>query len=29
MEYVISAGIGTMMLLYAVIIVECMRHPEW
>jgi hypothetical protein len=29
MEYAISAGIGTMMLLYAVIIVECMRHPEW
>jgi hypothetical protein len=29
MEYIISGAIGTMMLLYAVIIIECLRHPEW
>jgi len=29
MEYVIFAGLGTMMVLYAVIIIECLRHPEW
>jgi len=29
MEYIISGGIGIMMLLYTVIIVECLRHPEW
>jgi hypothetical protein len=29
MEYVIFAGLGTMVTLYAVIIIECLRHPEW
>jgi len=29
MEYAIFAGLGTMMVLYAVIIIECLRHPEW
>ena len=29
MEYAILAGVSAMMLLYAVIIVECLRHPEW
>jgi hypothetical protein len=29
MEYVILAAVGTMVLLYGVIIIECLRHPEW
>ena len=29
MEYLILVGVGAMMLLYAVIIVECLKHPEW
>jgi len=29
MEYAILAAVGTMMVLYAVIIVECLRNPEW
>jgi hypothetical protein len=29
MEYAILAGVGAMMALYAVIIVECLHHPEW
>jgi hypothetical protein len=29
MEYLILAGVGGMILLYAVIIVECIKHPEW
>ncbi len=29
MEYLILAGVGAMLLLYVVIIVECLRHPEW
>jgi hypothetical protein len=29
MEYVILAAVGTMMLLYTAIIVECLRNPEW
>ena len=29
MEYLVLAGVGAMMLLYTVIIVECIKHPEW
>ncbi len=29
MQYLILSGVGTMIILYAVIIVECLRHPEW
>lgn len=29
MHYLILAGVGGMMILYAVIIFECLRHPEW
>lgn len=29
MEYAILTAVGAMMLLYAVIIVECLKHPEW
>ena len=29
MEYLILAGVGAMLLLYAVIIMECLKHPEW
>ena len=29
MEYLISAAVLSMMVLYAVIIFECLRHPEW
>jgi len=29
MEYAILAAVGTVMVLYAVIIVECLRNPEW
>jgi hypothetical protein len=29
MQYLILAGVAAMLLLYVVIIVECMRHPEW
>lgn len=29
MEYLVLAGAAAMMLLYAVIIVECIKHPEW
>jgi len=29
MEYAIFAGLGTMMVLYAVIIIQCLRHREW
>ena len=29
MEYAILAAVGAMMVLYALIIVECLRHPEW
>ena len=29
MEYLILAGVGAITLLYAVIIVECSKHPEW
>lgn len=29
MEYLILAAVGSMMVLYAVIIIECLRHPEW
>ena len=29
MEYMIFAAVGAVMLLYAVIILECLRHPEW
>lgn len=29
MEYLIFATVGTMMVLYALIIFECLRHPEW
>lgn len=29
MEYLILPAVGAMVLLYAVIILECIRHPEW
>jgi len=29
MEYLILAAVGGMILLYVVIIVECIKHPEW
>ena len=29
MEYAILAGVSAMVLLYAVIIVGCLKHPEW
>jgi hypothetical protein len=29
MEYLILPTVGAMMILYAVIIFECLRHPEW
>ena len=29
MEYLILAGVAAMLLLYAVIIMECLKHPEW
>jgi hypothetical protein len=29
MEYLILAAVGAIMTLYAVIIFECLRHPEW
>lgn len=29
MQYLILAAVGAMMLLYVVIIVECIKHPEW
>ena len=29
MEHLILAAVGSMMALYALIIFECLRHPEW
>lgn len=29
MQYLILIGIAAMMILYGVIIFECLRHPEW
>jgi hypothetical protein len=29
MEHLILAAIGMMMALYALIILECLKHPEW
>ena len=29
MEYLILAAVGSMVALYALIIFECLRHPEW
>ena len=29
MQYLILIGVTAMMILYAVIISECLRHPEW
>ena len=29
MEYLILAGVAAMLLLYVVIIMECLKHPEW
>lgn len=29
MQYLILTGVAAMMILYAVIIFECLRHPEW
>jgi hypothetical protein len=29
MEYLILIGIVAMLALYALIIVECMKNPEW
>ena len=29
MAYLILTAVGSMMLLYVVIIVEGLRHPEW
>ena len=29
MEHLILPAIGTMMALYALIIFECLKHPEW
>jgi hypothetical protein len=29
MEYLILAAVIAMMALYALIIVNCMKHPEW
>lgn len=29
MEYLILAGVAAMLLLYVVIIMECIKHPEW
>jgi len=29
MEYLISTAVASMVLLYAAIIIECLRHPEW
>jgi hypothetical protein len=29
MQSLILAAVGAMMLLYAVIILECTKHPEW
>jgi hypothetical protein len=29
MQYLILTGVVAMLALYATIIVECFRHPEW
>jgi hypothetical protein len=29
MEHLILATVGMMMVLYALIIFECLKHPEW
>jgi hypothetical protein len=29
MEYLILVGVASMMALYALIIVECIKNPEW
>jgi len=29
MEYLILVGVVSMMALYALIIVGCLKHPEW
>ena len=29
MQYLILTAVGSMMLLYALIIFECLKHPEW
>jgi hypothetical protein len=29
MEHVILVAVGSMMVLYALIIFECLKHPEW
>ena len=29
MQYLILSGLVGMFALYAIIIVECLRHPEW
>jgi hypothetical protein len=29
MEYLILIGVGAMMALYALIIVGCLKQPEW
>ena len=29
MEHLILAGVATMLALYALIIFECLKHPEW
>lgn len=29
MEHFILTGVGMMMALYALIIFECLKHPEW
>jgi hypothetical protein len=29
MEYLILAAVVSMMALYALIIVVCLKHPEW
>ena len=29
MQYLILTGVVGMLVLYAIIIVECLRNPEW
>ncbi len=29
MEYLIFTAVISMVVLYALIILECLRHPEW
>ena len=29
MEYLIFIAVVSMVVLYALIILECLRHPEW